>query len=1132
MAPVSESLRRTLEKTVVEARDIAEAGSRAALERVAVHRGQPFREMSPDERELRVRLRAHAVQLGDVRDEGGEQGTTRLVAECAYEHWHRMLFARFLAENRLLIHPEHGVPVTLAECDELAAAFGEIDGWALAGRFAARMLPAIFRPDDPVLSVRLAPEHQQGLEKLLAGLPAEVFSADDSLGWVYQFWQTKRKKEVNESGRKIGADELPAVTQLFTEPYMVQFLLHNTLGAWWAAKVLASRPELAEKAASEDELRRACALPGCEWNYLRFVRSEDGAPWRPAAGTFDGWPDRVAGITVLDPCCGSGHFVVEAFRILVAMRVAERSLSARDACNAVFRDNLFALEVDERCTQIAAFNLALAAWSYPGAGGYRPLPELHVACSGLAVGAKEEEWLKLAGGDERLGQGMRRLYRLFQDAPTLGSLIGPRREFEARAGELEFDKGQFERLQPLLEQALAREEVRRDQRATEAGIAARGMAKAALLLAGSYTLVSTNVPYLGRAKQSGVLMSFSEHIAEDAISDLATTFLHRLHELSESGGSIAVVLPQAFLALQRYAALRERLLRSYRWLLYAKLGDGAFSSISGAVVNVGLAIFGVSKPDTAASIHFIDLVTEDHSEKVIRLREHQLRKVGQLSQLRHPGARVSFEEPGAIPYLGALVDTHQGIATSDGPRFVRNLWEIPLPRKGWEYLQSAPAGTSEYRGREDIIFWEDGNGEITEVCQPGAPFRGQAAWFGEGVAVAQMSSLSGTLYTGQRFDGSAVVIIPKDKRHRDPLWHFVSSGEFEAAVRAIDSKLRVANATMAAVPFDLDRWVNVTEEAGPLPEPSSDDPTQWLFHGRPEAAAEPLQVAVARLLGYRWPAELDDKMRLSQQARDRVRRCDELLGLADDDGILCIPAVRGEQPAADRLQQLLARTYGAAWTPGSLQTLLELVEFSGKTLEDWLRNGFFEQHCQLFHQRPFVWHIWDGRRRDGFAALVNYHKLDRKPLERLTYTILGDWIKDQRKSVQDGERGAGDRLAAAEALQQRLALILEGEPPHDIFVRWKPLHRQPIGWEPDLNDGVRINIRPFVAADVLRKNPKIGWTKDRGAEPEGMRPKEQFPWFWKSSEFTGERVNDVHLSNMEKRSARERAVRMSARSTT
>ena len=101
----------------------------------------------------------------------------------------------------------------------------------------------------------------------------------------------------------------------------------------------------------------------------------------------------------------------------------------------------------------------------------------------------------------------------------------------------------------------------------------------------------------------------------------------------------------------------------------------------------------------------------------------------------------------------------------------------------------------------------------------------------------------------------------------------------------------------------------------------------------------------------------------------------------------------------------------------------------------------------------------------------------------------------QAADAKTGKAGADLRLAAAQALQEKLKLILAGEPPYDIFVRWKPLHEQPIGWNPDLNDGVRMNIRPFVEAGILRKNPNIKWTKDRGKEPE--RDKNDYPWFWK-----------------------------------
>ena len=267
-----------------------------ALGMLAVGDARAHPSMSSAEQDLRRRLRAHGRQLGDRRDpDTGMQALDRLVHEVAYEHWHRMLFARFLAENDLLIEPESGVAVSLDDCEELAREQGQ-DCWTLAGGFAERMLPRIFRSDDPALEVRLAPETRQELERLIESLPADVFTARDSLGWTYQFWQSERKDAVNKSGVKIGADELPAVTQLFTERYMVLFLLHNTIGAWRAGRLLETRSELAATAASEEELCDAVRLEahgGYDFSYLRFVREpRDGdeagqprGPWRrrPAA---------------------------------------------------------------------------------------------------------------------------------------------------------------------------------------------------------------------------------------------------------------------------------------------------------------------------------------------------------------------------------------------------------------------------------------------------------------------------------------------------------------------------------------------------------------------------------------------------------------------------------------------------------------------------------------------------------------------------------------------------------------------------------------------------------------------------------------------------------------------------------
>ena len=121
-------------------------------------------------------------------------------------------------------------------------------------------------------------------------------------------------------------------------------------------------------------------------------------------------------------------------------------------------------------------------------------------------------------------------------------------------------------------------------------------------------------------------------------------------------------------------------------------------------------------------------------------------------------------------------------------------------------------------------------------------------------------------------------------------------------------------------------------------------------------------------------------------------------------------------------------------------------------------------------------------------------------------------------------------------------------------MRWKPLHAQAVGWEPALNDGVRLNIRPFMAEDIpggkkgagiLRSRPNLHWRKDRGKEPltrgkrskppwleddawdpdddKELRPREEFPWFWRNGEFTGDRINDLHLTMAHKQRAGDEA---------
>jgi N-6 DNA Methylase len=1115
MPALASDLRRQFENVIIQARDVAEAVARAALKRLAVDAARSFDHFSEAQRQLRVRLRARARQAGDQRQPNGEQEIEQLTQELAYEYWHRMLFARFLAENNLLMHPD-GVAVSLADCEELAQVEGAENGWIMAARYASRMLPQIFRTDDVLLEIEFPINDRLPLEKLLASLAPETFTADDSLGWVYQFWQSRKKDEVNASEVKIGARELPAVTQLFTEPYMVAFLLDNSLGAWWAARRLTEADF--RHAESEDELRSKVALPGVPLTYLRFVKLDDGT-WTPAADTFDGWPENLRELKIIDPCCGSGHFLGAALLMLVSMRMELEGLSAREAVDAVLRENLHGLELDYRCVELAAFALALTAWRYPGAGGYRPLPEFHLACSGLSVSAAQEEWRQLALDRHNLRLALEWMYEVFQYAPVLGSLLNPAKTDAARIV-------QWEELSMALEQALIQEQTDEQH---EAGVVAQGLAKAAKLLAGQYHLVITNVPYLARSKQSDKLRDFCEKNYPAAKNELATVFLERCLEFCQDGGNISLVIPQNWMFLTSYKRFRKKLLKNTRWNFIARLGFAAFDIMDWWAFNTSLISITKGK---AEGVPLLSHRRESHrmsgldvsspravTEKAALLITEEIKSVDQAKQLENPDARVALDDAEDVELMEKLADSFQGISPADFPRFGRCFWE-GYGSGEWVYWQSTVTESKYFGGREHIIWMNEVRHKA--VTEGTAYIRGEGSWGKDGIVISAMRNLPVTIATGHPSDTNVAVIIPHNPAHLPAIWCFCSSPEYNEAVRRIDQTLKVTNATLVKIPFDLAHWTKVAQENYPngLPKPYSDDPTQWIFHGHPAQSTAPLQVAVARLLGYRWPAEQDGAMELSDDAHAWVKKSEALLTHADRDGIVCIPAIRGERPAAERLLDILRTAYGSQWSDTILHKLItDDGGDPGTPLDDWLRNEFFEQHCRRFHHRPFIWHIWDGR-KDGFSCLASYHKLTHQRLETRTYAYLQGWITAQAAAARDGKPGADLRLAAAQELQNKLKLILDGEPPYDIFVRWKPIHEQPIGWNPDLNDGVRINIRPFVVANVLRKPPNIKWTKDRGKEPE--RAQEQFPWFWKNGAFTGDRINNVHLTNTQKRAARER----------
>lgn len=1043
--------RRFLDAQTQRAREAAQRAAEDALRALAV--AEPSRPgyLSDEQNKLRLALRDKARQLGDDTACAGAP-LTNLVHDVAYEQWHRLLFARFLEVNGLLRHPDYrDIPLSLEDCSDLASDLGEPDAWAVAARFASEILPGVFRLTDPAVQVQFAAEHRSALERLLLDIPSEVFTTEDALGWVYQFWQTAEKKRVNESGIKIGGADLSPVTQLFTENYMVRFLLENSLGAWWAAR----HPESA-------------LLDG--WEYLR--RNEDGTP---AAGSFSDWPEHAADVTVMDPCCGSGHFLVAMFGMLWRMRAEEEGLTPAEAQDAVLRDNLHGLELDPRCTQIATFNVALEAWKQ---GGFRDLPAPQIACSGVPVRAAYSEWEDLAGEDIELRKVMAHLHSLFRNAETLGSLINPGATMTD--GQLFGPDASIGTSATKTRELVARALEREVGTGSVLGHAVDDVVKAAALLGGTYDLLATNPPFLKRGAMDNGLREYADAHHYSARGDLATMMLDRCLAFVGDSGTIAAISPQNWLFLKTYGAFRSKIMDRRLPRLIAVLGEGAFGSAAAAGAFVNAAILG---PRNEGQISFIDASDVSFSLKASVLRGGP---ISTRASEQHQKSQVLLPPMGESGKSGrplaSVADVVAGIQTGDVGRFVRKFWEIPSIDEGWSTYQTSPE-TQGAGGLDSVIFWANG----TSLSKTdGAVVRGARAWGNRGVAVKLFRSLEAAPYMGGLFDQSVAVIVPNRESISLALSRFAASPRFAEAVRAVDRKVNVTPAALGKALIDIDEW----QEGDSRPFMHNQlDPTQWVFAGRPAGSTAPLLVAVGRILGFHWPSQAPDAL-------------DEF---EDSDGIAALQPLPNEPDLATRIRTVLSASYGADWSSARERALV--TEAGGKSgrLEDWLRDSFFAQHVKVFKNRPFLWHIWDGR-KDGFSAIVNYHRLDRRTLEKLTFTVLGAWIDRQKHEARAERPGADARLAAAEELQRKLKLILEGAPPYDVYVRWKTMAEQPIGWEPDFDDGVRLNIRPFVTAGVLRSKVNVHWKKDRGTNPDGS-----------------ERINDLHPTLEERRAARREA---------
>ena len=429
-----------------------------------------------------------------------------------------------------------------------------------------------------------------------AGYTAEeaeaTFADPDAIGWAYQFYQEEAKArtyaKLNSGGKAATRAEIAAVTQLFTEPYMVKWLLQNSLGRAY------------------HELYPDSKLPETWEYYIRESAKQhisDDSPIRS-----------LADLTFMDPCMGSGHFEREAFDMYFAMyREQYPDMSATEIADRILTRHLHGIDLDPRAAQLTALTLYLRAWEMvrderrakrlPGPGSYRP-PAMNLATTptGLTPGSLERH-LQRHPEDRIYRPLLEGIFAALEQADVLGSLLRPGEQLDAAirvfrtqgSGQLGL-LGEDDDLNRLLGE-LARHDPGELKRVLLERVARSFAAEASndadvtmvlfgrevseglrllQLLDEEYSVVATNPPYMGSKNMDRAHKDYVEHYYRQGKRDLYAALLLRCLEICASFGYVAMVTPSTWGTQTAYREFRTRVLTRNQLAHVVQLGRHAF----------------------------------------------------------------------------------------------------------------------------------------------------------------------------------------------------------------------------------------------------------------------------------------------------------------------------------------------------------------------------------------------------------------------------------------------------------------------------------------------------------------------------------------------------------------------------
>lgn len=669
-------------------------------------------------------------------------GYAQLIEQVAYTWFNRLCAIRYMEIHdylghgfRVLSHPDNPKGFEIIDhaqdaADELGLDRARIVELKLAGNKDEELyrelllgqchklheaMPFLFDALDDETEL-LLPDNLTRTDSILRGLvdgiPEEDWQQVEVIGWLYQFYISEKKDQV--MGKVVKSEDIPAATQLFTPNWIVKYLVQNSVGRQW----LQTYPDSAIKTQME--------------YYIEPAEQSDEVNQQLKAITPESIEPET--IKVLDPACGSGHILIEAYNVLKAI-YEERGFRSRDIPKMILENNLYGLDIDDRAAQLSGFALMMMARDDDKRiftrnvrlnvlslqeSNHLDLPTLWKALnlsgswqSGTSQGlfSDDDQDLSSFNADNRY-QLLKRTLARFTQAKTFGSLI-------------DVPSDEHEQLKELLNTLVELQESG-DSMQKPAAKQLIEIVHQALVLSIRYEAVIANPPYMGGKGMNADLKDFARKYYPNSKSDLFAIFMERAFNLLSKYGLNAQINMQSWMFLSSFETMRETMFDSKTIFDLCHLGARAFSQISGEVVQTCAWVIGnYSIPVYKGDYFRLNFGSEEVKKEKLINRECHYSHLSQSDFSIIKGSPVTYWVPKNILNLfkdksiSDVFEVREGLGTRNDDRFLRRFWEVDYDKisrrenKG-KWVKTDKAGTSRrwYGNADFVMNWENDGYEI------------------------------------------------------------------------------------------------------------------------------------------------------------------------------------------------------------------------------------------------------------------------------------------------------------------------------------------------------------------------------------------------------------------------------------